>query len=535
MGFTRGFVSLLAATAVMCASSRAVEQAAARVAELSTQSPLALRPGFRILAAQALKDRHPELARKFVLASLGDIHTGDSIDLLELDTLAALAPEETIALMPRLKAGSDFDVAGAFMRTNQPHRAVPIYRAMFGKGQPRTDIAPLFRRLAKESPGEAKSLFADFLTAFSFEGASPFDLFGVTNCADAMAALDPVRAADVYDRVLAIASRPDYGTPDLTATFIVGTATVATANARDTLLLAAGGRLRTLAPERFAKFKDALSRWNLGGDFKVRSVKNGPSKQGTASAAETAISRRMGQLRGLPDSERPNAVLDLAHAIDALPEDSKFRFAESLANLATEGDNGKEAMAAVAESLGREVHRTPIVDGYMELASLVRYEQVQPPFADPAFDVASAVLTLRELVYRDASFTLTGLDGKTYSLSGLRGKVVLLNFWATWCPPCRKEMPDMETLRQRFDKKGLVILAVSDEDRRVIEGYLATQHYTFPILLDPDRKAAEAFGVDGIPKSFIFDRQGNLVAQAMDGRSERQFLELLNRLDSNSR
>jgi peroxiredoxin len=88
-------------------------------------------------------------------------------------------------------------------------------------------------------------------------------------------------------------------------------------------------------------------------------------------------------------------------------------------------------------------------------------------------------------------------------------------------------MPDMEVLYQRFEKKGLVILAVSHEERETVAGFLEKQHYTFPVLLDPGRKTNDAFGVEGIPKSFIFDPEGNLVAQAIDMRTQRQFLELL--------
>jgi thiol-disulfide isomerase/thioredoxin len=119
------------------------------------------------------------------------------------------------------------------------------------------------------------------------------------------------------------------------------------------------------------------------------------------------------------------------------------------------------------------------------------------------------------------------MDGKQYSLDQLRGKVVLLNFWATWCPPCRKEMPDMEALYKRFQDKGLIVLAVSDENRETVAGYLAKAHYTFPVLLDPGREVNKAYGIEGIPKSFIFDAKGNLVSLAIDMRTERQFLELL--------
>ena len=75
----------------------------------------------------------------------------------------------------------------------------------------------------------------------------------------------------------------------------------------------------------------------------------------------------------------------------------------------------------------------------------------------------------------EANFTLTDLKGKAWTLKDLRGKVVLVNFWATWCPPCRKEMPDLETLNQRFGSQGLVILGISDEDAATVSPFIAEQ------------------------------------------------------------
>jgi peroxiredoxin len=87
-------------------------------------------------------------------------------------------------------------------------------------------------------------------------------------------------------------------------------------------------------------------------------------------------------------------------------------------------------------------------------------------------------------------------------------------------------MPDMEKLSQRFGAKGLVVLAVSDEKRETVEKFLADKNYTFPVLLDPGRNVNTAFGIEGIPNSFLFDRQGKLIAQSIDMRTERQFLEM---------
>jgi peroxiredoxin len=256
-----------------------------------------------------------------------------------------------------------------------------------------------------------------------------------------------------------------------------------------------------------------------------------PARSAPAPEA-AAIQARMKELRGnLSDEERGKLAAGLARQIQAMPAGStKLGLAGSLANLSTEGDLGMPALNAVASALAqamRENARQASAGNYLELASLVRYEHVAAPPADPAFDAAQAYLAVREQMAQEAGFTLNALDGKTYSLAALRGSVVLLNFWATWCPPCRKEMPDMQKLYERFRSKGLVVLGVSDEERATVEKYLAEQKYTFPILLDPDRKVNAAFDVDGIPKTFIFDRQGQLAAQSIDMRTEAQFLKML--------
>jgi peroxiredoxin len=181
----------------------------------------------------------------------------------------------------------------------------------------------------------------------------------------------------------------------------------------------------------------------------------------------------------------------------------------------------------VASTFALALKEAPATAGdYLALARLVRYEHLAMPLADPSLDAADAMLALHDQLLRETGFTLTGLDGKTYSLDALRGKVVLLNFWATWCPPCRREMPGMEKLYRRFARKGLVVLAVSDEKRETVEAFLKDNKCTFPVALDPGRKVNTDFGVEGIPQSFLFDRQGKLSAQSIDMRTERQFLEM---------
>jgi peroxiredoxin len=128
---------------------------------------------------------------------------------------------------------------------------------------------------------------------------------------------------------------------------------------------------------------------------------------------------------------------------------------------------------------------------------------------------------------QNGDFTLTDLEGKKWRLKELRDRVVLVNFWATWCPPCRKEMPDLDALYRAYGKKGLVVLAISDEEGGKVKTFLAAHGVSYPVLLDAGRKVNEEFHVEGIPKSFIYDRQGKLAAQSIDMRTRAQFLEML--------
>ncbi len=119
------------------------------------------------------------------------------------------------------------------------------------------------------------------------------------------------------------------------------------------------------------------------------------------------------------------------------------------------------------------------------------------------------------------AFTLKDIDGKTHSLEQYRGKVVLVNFWATWCPPCRAEMPSIERLYASMKGKPFVVLAL-DQGESVdnVFAYMGqlSPSPTFPVLLDNKSQAAHAFGVMGIPSTYLIDKQGRIVAQAIGGR-----------------
>ncbi len=106
-------------------------------------------------------------------------------------------------------------------------------------------------------------------------------------------------------------------------------------------------------------------------------------------------------------------------------------------------------------------------------------------------------------------FSLSTLDGGTVSLGDLRGRPVLINFWATWCPPCRVEMPFIEEAYQAMKDRGLVVLAVDiAESRAQVEEYIKEGGYTFPVVLDRDGDLSARYRVTGIPETFLVDRDG---------------------------
>jgi len=113
-------------------------------------------------------------------------------------------------------------------------------------------------------------------------------------------------------------------------------------------------------------------------------------------------------------------------------------------------------------------------------------------------------------------FALRTLEGNTVRLSEFRGqKVVLINFWATWCPPCRLEMPTMQQIYSEYKVKGFEILAVNIEPdaKQEIRDFIKELRLTFPVVLDPDMKVSRKFRVIGLPVSVLIDRQGIIRAK----------------------
>lgn len=142
-------------------------------------------------------------------------------------------------------------------------------------------------------------------------------------------------------------------------------------------------------------------------------------------------------------------------------------------------------------------------------------------------------LTRLESPFPAPDFSLTGEDGRTYRLSDYRGQVVVLNFWATWCPPCRYEMPSMERAYRQLRAAGVAILAVNvGEDETTVFAFTGRYPVSFPLPLDRDGSVIARYPVIGLPTTFIIDPRGYVTHRAIGGRAwdDARLLERLRRM-----
>ena len=172
----------------------------------------------------------------------------------------------------------------------------------------------------------------------------------------------------------------------------------------------------------------------------------------------------------------------------------------------------------VVASLGFLAHRAATASGANACAALL----FLPPqtsvqtVANATGDVKAAPL-----------WELKDLDGKTVKLSDFKGKVVLLNFWATWCPPCRQEIPDLVALQNQYKDQGLVVIGVSVDQNgpAAVKSFATRMKINYPIVMG-DEKTAVAYGnIEAIPTTFFIDRAGNVAGAHRGGATQSMFEE----------
>jgi len=136
-----------------------------------------------------------------------------------------------------------------------------------------------------------------------------------------------------------------------------------------------------------------------------------------------------------------------------------------------------------------------------------------------SYGAADSSLTRLKEIVAAPDFSLQDMDGNQHSLKDFRGKVVIINFWATWCPPCRAELPSMNRGWAKIKDQGIVMLAVNvGEDEYTIFSFQGDYPIDFPVLLDLKGEVINDWPILGLPTTFVVDKQGKLVYRAVGGR-----------------
>jgi cytochrome c biogenesis protein CcmG/thiol:disulfide interchange protein DsbE len=169
------------------------------------------------------------------------------------------------------------------------------------------------------------------------------------------------------------------------------------------------------------------------------------------------------------------------------------------------------------------------------IAALLALAAVLAPGEAAPEDPVAALSLIRPKPAKEApDFEIRTPDDGPLRLADLKGKVVFLNFWATWCGPCREEMPSMERLHRAYKDRGLVVLAISldSQGASVVKPFVRKFGLTFPIGLDPKMAVRERYGVWAVPSTFLIDRKGQRVlfangAREWDGKAAHAVVESL--------
>jgi thiol-disulfide isomerase/thioredoxin len=229
-----------------------------------------------------------------------------------------------------------------------------------------------------------------------------------------------------------------------------------------------------------------------------------------------ATDKEIQDLPNLPETTRSAAFRSMMQRIRNQPKRYRLALASNLAVSAGEVVLEPAIVQSIANLLVDELQESPekaseLATDY--LADFAFYRHIKVSFDSPLYRADIADREAEAKVRAAADFTLMDTKGKRWHWKGLRGNFVLLNFWATWCPPCQRELPVLEAVYNHYVDNGLVVLAITEEDLATVNHYLASAPLPFPVLPDTAGVTEKQFLVKGFPHSILYNRNGEMTAE----------------------
>jgi peroxiredoxin len=440
------------------------------------------------------------------------------------------------------------------------------------------------RNMVRDAPQDAATLLNERVADFPEAHAQAADVHALLNALAEFPWPETELTRTALRKVFAAIDRPDFKDNSTayfeeTAAYQVHGKTIKTATTFETVLLPAAAYLAVFDAEAFHARVASLSDWapSLGdltpGDLPRLARSNKTLVQESHARQDTAaplpdISKMSFQeaLAAAHAREFPASYFILARVIDrpdCTAEQRKAAF-EEIFSLSRQADppmrypNARWALSKAGDSKIEGLFGEAALEWLsafdaavssndrlllsnqengmrhselLQLDELFQQHDFALPQPHPSIVSRRALARLDRAVDDLADFSLPSVNGATFRLRDMKGKIVLIDFWATWCPRCRDALPAIEKIHRGWNSKGVAVLGVDDEPAATIRSFISKNGITYPTLLDPDRKAHELFGVDGngqgIPLTVIFDRDGKFVGRVPYPHTEENFLKLL--------
>ncbi|MCC6393981.1 MAG: TlpA family protein disulfide reductase [Bryobacterales bacterium] len=552
------------ALALLLGASAAFPQGVDRIVrtleELVPKEPVS--PGIEteLRAAYLLRESHSAPAQAFLERGSARLAAHPEIVPTPwmMASLFAIEPEraEEIVLQ-HAKPASFAPLLEYYLKRNQSADAIRImHMAIAYDGPPLGYMGTALGKLIPLDPPGAADIYFTLRNSPALRAKYPLPAAPVQFAQGLASAAPNDRAAvhQVLERLLPLLEEPGFLT-DGNSSFqvVVAGQEVRVKSGRQAVLLRIGALTSAVAPdlyqrygklfdERLASVKslaDALPVVNArAGPIQLFSwtpfdFEKAPLDAALAEVRKTVeVGRRVGAagvVMGRADvsQAQKRAILnEMLASIQAAPKRDRAGAADDLIWWASKAGMDRAAIRPAVELLADSARDSSYPIDH-EAALMMRKYGVYAGRSDPSIQSRIALLELEDALAKAYTFTLPLLDGKPIGLAELRGKVVLLNFWATWCGPCREEMPILENVYRQMKDKGVAVLAITDEDPSVVQRFAKEFKMGLPVVIDRTRSTFDHYAIEGLPQTVILDRQGRIAARTSVLSDEASLRKLL--------